>query len=366
MVTRRTFLSRGSLGVAALAGSAFAIPGDGPDKSPDALPDGSASRGMINDGAEKAVERGLQFLDRNRRGGSFGTRAYQGNVAVSALGGLAFLAAGNQPDRGKYGRLVTDTLRFILSHSQTGRFAGYLHNPAATPHGPMYGHGFAALFLGEAYGMTHQPSLRDQLRDKLRLSLKLICDSQNQEGGWRYHPNSPDADLSVTVCQIMALRSARNAGFAVPARTVDHCIRYVKDCQDKIGGWFRYMRQGGGPRDAFARTGAGLAALYSAGVYSGDEIERGLKYLANCKPTGANIFLRPDMQYYYGHYYAAQAMWTAGGQWWQDWFPAIREELVGRQQQDGSWDDAIDAHYATAMACIILQIPNNYLPILQK
>src|SRR5207253_2472414 len=117
---------------------------------------------------------------------------------------------------------------------------GYLNNPMATPHGPMYGHGFATLFLGEVYGMTHERKLRERLRDKLRLALELICKSQNREGGWRYHPHSHDADLSVTVCQIMALRSARNAGFAVPVEVVDRCTAYVKRCQDKRGGWFRY------------------------------------------------------------------------------------------------------------------------------
>ena len=84
-----------------------------------------------------------------------------------------------------------------------------------------------------------------------------------------------------------------------------------------------------------------------------------------CKPNGSGI-PRPDMQYFYGHYYAVQAMWTAGGTYWSEWFPAIRDELVGRQLPDGSWVDGIDPHYATAMACVILQIPNNYLPILQK
>src|SRR5439155_10840446 len=119
---------------------------------------------------------------------------------------------------------------------------------------------------------------------------------------------------------------------------------------------------------AFARTAAGLAALYSAGIYNGEEIDKGLHYLAGCKP-GAGVWIpqRPDMQFFYGHYYAAQAMWTAGGKWWQEWFPAIRDVLVASQNPlDGSWEDAIDTHYATAMACIILQIPNNYLPILQK
>jgi len=152
----------------------------------------------------------------------------------------------------------------------------------------------------------------------------------------------------------------------VPKPTVDKCIQYVLRCQDLLGGWFRYMTSGGGPREAFARTGAGLSALYSAGMYKGPQIDSALRYLLTCKPSGGGGPWRPDMQYFYGHYYAAQAMWTAGGKYWQEWFPAVRDELLGRQNHDGSWDDAIDRHYATAMACIILQIPNNYLPILQK
>jgi hypothetical protein len=162
----------------------------------------------------------------------------------------------------------------------------------------------------------------------------------------------------------MALRSARNAGFAVPKKTVDQCINYVKACQDRTGG-FRYMRQGG--TAAFARTAAGVVALYSSGVYKGQEIEAGLKYLQKNRPD--KQITHPDLHYFYGHYYAAQAMWTAGGTYWTEWYPSIRDELVGRarrQSNDAVWSDSICSHYATAMACIILQIPNNYLPILQK
>lgn len=369
MISRRRFLSRGTLGTATLAGSALGFSTDNEEK-PGSLPDGSASKGMISVETEHAVERGLAYLAAHRRGGAFGSRgAYHGNVAISSLAALAFMSAGNQPDRGKYGKVISEALRFVLDQeNKGGQYPGYLHNPQATPHGPMYGHGFATLFLGEVYGMVHEPRLRDELRDKLRRALGLIVKSQNGEGGWRYSPYSRDADLSVTVCQIVALRSGRNAGFAVPKDTVSKCISYVKRCQDLRGGWFRYMIVGGGPRDAFARTGAGLSALFSAGVYEGQEIEAGLRYLETCKPIpgGGQMVLRPDMQYYYGHYYAAQAMWTAGKKWWPGWFPAIREELLSRQTPDGSWDDAIDPHYATAMACVILQIPNNYLPILQK
>jgi hypothetical protein len=75
--------------------------------------------------------------------------------------------------------------------------------------------------------------------------------------------------------------------------------------------------------------------------------------------------MRPE-HFYYGHYYAALAMWTAGGNYWSEWFPAIRNTLLLRREQNNLWIDHFGTVYATAMACIILQLPNNYLPIMQK
>ena len=42
----------------------------------------------------------------------------------------------------------------------------------------MYGHGFAMLFLSQAYGMTRKA----EIGEKLRLAVKLTCDCQNGEG----------------------------------------------------------------------------------------------------------------------------------------------------------------------------------------
>jgi hypothetical protein len=369
MWTRRRFLCQG-LGVLGLTGSALALPGE----TRDSIPDGSASKGMITSEAEQAIDKGLRYLANAQREigtGEFGTHAYKGNVAVTSLAGLAFMAGGHQPGRGAYGRVVTDALKFVLSTEGRGGVnpAGYLYNARGTPHGPMYGHGFGTLFLAEVCGMVPDPQLRDDVRAALKRAVQLILDSQNIEGGWRYFPNSRDADISVTICQIMALRAARNAGIAVPKSQVDKCVAYVRRCQDRLGGWFRYMAQGGGnDMQAFARTAAGVCALYSAGIYDDEDVRKGLDYLMRQKPPAQQRFGRQtDMHYFYGHYYAAQAMWTAGGKYWQEWFPAIREELLGRQDRStGAWSDLICYHYGTAMACIILQIPNNYLPILQK
>jgi hypothetical protein len=59
-------------------------------------------------------------------------------------------------------------------------------------------------------------------------------------------------------------------------------------------------------------------------------------------------------------------MWHAGGELWARWYPAIRDSLIARQREDGSWMDSICPEYGTAMACLILQMPNNYLPIFQR
>ena len=42
------------------------------------------------------------------------------------------------------------------------------------------------------------------------------------------------------------------------------------------------------------------------------------------------------------------------------------DELIARQREDGSWMDSICQEYGTAMACVIMQMPNNYLPIFQR
>jgi hypothetical protein len=60
-------------------------------------------------------------------------------------------------------------------------------------------------------------------------------------------------------------------------------------------------------------------------------------------------------------------MYLAGGQYWATWWPAIREELIQRQQPDGVWlDPSIGNIYGSSMALIVLQMPKRYLPIFQK
>jgi len=267
---------------------------------------------------------------------------------------MALLASGSVPGRGPYGHEVSRTVSFILEHTLDN---GYIMHPDAAGHGPMYGHGFATLFLAEVYGMSLDPLVREKLAN----AVKLILSAQNDEGGWRYEPKRQDADISVTVCQVMALRAARNAGIFVPNKTIDRCTEYLKRSQNADGGFMYQLTQPGDSR--FPRSAAGVVGLYSAGIYEGPEVERGLDYLLKHLPQ-TDAFQR-DPYFLYGHYYAVQALWQAGGERWQRWYPAIQDALLTRQKQDGSWPDTVSYEYGTAMACLILQMPNNYLPIFQ-
>ena len=197
---------------------------------------------------------------------------------------------------------------------------------------------------------------------KLVAAVKLIVNTQNKQGGWRYQPVRADADISVTICQIMALRAARNAGIFVPKETVDRCIEYVKRSQNPDGGFMYILGQGG--ESIFPRSAAGVVALYSAGVYEGPEITKGIAYLMKFLPEKGKV--PAASYYYYGQYYAVQAMWHAGGESWQRWYPAARDDLLSKQARDGTWQSAFSNDYGTAMACIVLQMPNGVLPIFQR
>ncbi len=304
----------------------------------------------------QAVKRGLAFLaSTQNEDGSFGRGRYGRHAGISALCGLAFMADGNLPGRGEFGEQVSRALEYVLSNkSESGLLA------AESTTGPMYGHGFATLFLGEIYGMNPHDS---RVRDVLVRAVDLILNSQNDEGGWRYNPVPYDADVSVTICEVMALRSARNAGIRIPKDTIDRAVRYVRDCQN-IDGGFRYMRQPG--TSAWPRTAAGVASLFYAGVYEDDSIMRGLEFL---RTNGSGAGGGPQMQahYFYGQYYTSQAMYLAGGSWWAQWWEKARDELLKMQAEDGSWiDHQAGGSYATAMALIVLQMPNRYLPIFQR
>lgn len=308
-----------------------------------------------NPAVEESVKKGLRYLASvQSRDGSWGGRSssYSQHVGITGLCGMALMCSGNLPGRAEYGKNVEGALSFVLSMMGRDGFIG-------TASSGMYGHGFATLFLAEVYGMTR----REDLDSKLRLATDLIVRTQRPDGGWRYEPiNYGYSDVSVTTCIIMALRAVRNAGVDVPQRTIDRALKYLRECVNPDGG-VRYMLHRGESRPAL--TAATIVSFYGLGRFDLPEIQRAVKFL-DLYHRRYPLRNHQPSHYYYTLYYEAQAMYQVGGDYWKKWYTEVSSILLRKQRGDGSWQDSVGNAYATAMACLVLQVPYGYLPIFQR
>ncbi|MCE5278985.1 MAG: prenyltransferase/squalene oxidase repeat-containing protein [Planctomycetaceae bacterium] len=305
-------------------------------------PAGGVGVAEMTPAAEAAIAKALKFLQKSQQSdGSWGSY----KVATTALTLMAYMVQGHFPDREEYGETMNKGVDFLLRQSATRR--GYMGTS-------MYEHGLATLALSEVWGMSN----RDELRDALKRAVDVILRAQNPAGGWRYSPQPTDADISVTVMQIVALASAKEAGIFVPDATISKAVSYVLSCQEKASGGFGYSGPSG---PGFARTAAGVVSLMMCGQRGTEPVLAGLSWLLKM-PDGQ--FESGEGHYFYAHYYGAQAMYQAGDKYYQQWYPRIRESLLKKQSPDGSWADG--QNIGTQMAVLILGIPNRFLPIYQR
>lgn len=311
----------------------------------------------------KAVRAGLDYLARSQgddgawhdRGGE----AYP--VAVTALCGTALLANGNTPTRGRYAPQVKGAIDYLLNCSTP---SGLITGPGQDSGRPMHGHGFALTFLACAYGTETRASVRLKMKTVVDAAVRLTARGQSAYGGWTYTPGSGD-EGSVTVSQVQGLRAAQNGGFLVPPSTIEQSIRYLERCSTPEGGICYSLGSGGGAR--LPISAAAVATLYNAGEYDSPLAERCLHYV------WAQFKARSDWSKgqghdFYMHLYAAQAFYMSGDEYWNAYFPGVREQLLKMQDLgDGSWNgDGIGKAYGTAIALIILQLPYKFLPIYQR
>ncbi len=319
------------------------------------------ARRLATQDTQQALAAGLAYLAKEQAAdGSWGTRQYKGSVAITSLAGLAFLSRGQRPDAGNANRVVRKAVGYVLNQEHPGVPGLFCEqNPVS---GPMYNQGFALLFLAEAHAVTRDKRQRTEIEGALQRGVKLLLRTQNDQGGWRYQPKKLDADLSITACQAAALRAARDEGIGVPRETLDRAVAFLERCQTGDGG-FSY--QPGSGASGFLRTGAAVTALDRLGVRDRGAIDKGLVYLHKVDRK-ADRSLR--MYFTYGHYWAAQAMWHAGGKRWDAWYRAVRDELLAARTDDGQWVDTLPScpHLSTSLALIVLEMSHSRLRSLSR
>jgi len=310
----------------------------------------------------RAVVKGLDYLKNQQApDGSWitgGGQAYP--VAMTGLAGMALLAHGDSPTRGHYAKNVQGAVEFLVRCATT---TGLITGPSQDNGQPMHGHGFALLFLASAYGSITKEGLRKQVQVAVRKAVTLTSQGQSAAGGWTYIPGGGD-EGSVTVTQVQALRAAHNAGFLVPRAVIEESIGYLEKCRTPEGGIRYSLGSGGSPR--LPISAAAVATLYNAGQFDSTIATDCLKYVWD-QFRAAEGWDKGGGHLFYSHLYAAQAFYMAGDQYWDKYFPPTRDQLIGMQAPDGSWNgDGIGEVYGTAIAAIILQLPFKFLPVFQR
>lgn len=303
----------------------------------------------ITPATEKAIQRGLSFLaSRQNLDGSWDTE-YRRNTGVMSVSLLAFLASGNLPGVGEYGVASAKGLTYILSRAKPNGMI--TQDPS---HGPMYEHALSTLYLSEVWGQTRQMAIKDKLKRAVELIISAQVRSGRAEGVWGYQPLPAGGDISVTVMQVMALRAAHDAGIQVPRETIERAMKFVNYCRNADGG---YAYTGPPGPSGVARTAAGVCCLQFAGNYTAAQVKEGLDYLVK------NAVGDYD-NYYYGNYYGVHAFYFAGGDFWKQWYPKMRDELLAKQNKDdGSWNGRI---LDTGWSVMCLSMPHRFLPIYQR
>ncbi len=315
------------------------------------MPAGAQSADLeVTPEMEEAVSKGLAWLAANQREDGGWPGQYGDVSGVVGLAMLAFLAHGDMPGEGEYGRVIDRAVDYIVSNQQQngllmGRGGG----------SPMYSHGFATLALAEVYGSSADP----RVGPALKKAVGLILEAQNQTGGWRYSVNSRDADTTVSGAQMVALRAAAQAGIEVPMNVVEDGVGFFKNCYCS-GGGFGYT-SAGGPN--VARSSIGLLVYSLSGHYRDPETRETADWLI----AHMGEAVQQDYYGYYGTYYGSQAMYQAGGRYWRQWNETVIPQIMAGQQVDGSWTGRGQGPLlATAFALLSLEVNYNFLPIYQR
>jgi hypothetical protein len=335
-----------------------------------------AARAPVRDKVDDAIDRAVKFLvSIQGKDGEIAERNHN-QTAMTSLAILSMAAVGNLPtDDTPAGQAMKKALAFVIRPDRQDA-QGYLGGRDGSR---MYGHGIATLMLSEMLGMGVDAQMDQLIRERCRGAVQLVLRSQSMpkddrnKGGWRYSPDSRDSDLSITVWQLMALRSAKNAGMDVPREAIDRAVEYVKRCYStKRGkdGAAENLKSAcayePGHRPEYAMAAAGLLSLQVCGAYDSPEVRGSADWLREKKIEYGSEW------YFYGTYYFAQGMFQRGGEHAAYARKLVEEQILPKQGPDGSWQGQHGQErdsgkvYSTSLAMLSLAVKYHFLPIYQR
>ena len=355
---------------------------------------------------DRSVGRGLKWLaTQQQEDGSF-EAIDLAQPAVTSFCVMAFLAQGESPVSGKYQQPLTRAIDFIADQQKpNGLIANVAPRAVPIPRdeqsseglkpGPkpnyipataVYNHAISGLALCEAYGQCNEAQSK-KLTPMINKAIAATLEMQRwggkkmeNVGGWRYLTKyrGGDSDLSVTGWQLMFLRSAKNAGFDVPKKSIDAAVKYVEECfleekDRRVHTYSKNLRF----RMTRAMAGAGVLAMAHAGKHDSlaalDSGKWILKHDFSRYNSDTPLYVvgKARDRYHYGAVICTQAMFQLGGKYWERFFPQLVDVLLANQKPNGSWpperqEPQFGSCYSTSLCILSLSVPNQMLPIFQR
>ncbi|HEY1602928.1 MAG TPA: squalene--hopene cyclase [Pirellulales bacterium] len=304
-------------------------------------------------------DRGLQYLvsTQNETGDWKGGGEQGPGVTGMAL--MVLLASGEDPNFGPYSNNVRRALRNIIT--QQNASTGILGSS-------MYHHGFAMLALAEAYGTVDDRSLwsgGEKGQRSIGLALELAVrgavtsQQKNQFGGWRYSPDSRDADTSVSGAVLVGLLASRNAGIEIPDEVIEKAIKYYTQMTSDQG-QVAYAGGFGGFDESLARVS--IATL----VYSVARRKDLSQFKATLQFLSQRLENNPPQYPEYTRYYQAQALFQGDVEAWEKWNKLLVRQLKTAQSTDGSIKGQFGPTIGTSLSLLALALNYRFLPIYER
>ncbi len=303
-------------------------------------------------------DRGLQYLAKTQTDNGDWNDGQNG-PGITGLALMAFLASGEDPNFGLYNNQVRKAVRNIVNgQNQSTGFYG----------NSMYHHGFAMLGVAEAYGVVDDRNFFPEAKgDKsrslghsLELAVRATLTSQkkNSVGGWRYSPDSTDADTSVSGAVLVGLLAARNAGIEVPDQAMDRAISYYQSMTSNSG---QVAYSGiGGHDDSLPRPSIGCLVYALARRKDLPQFKATLGYLTQ------RIEQPPAHYVEYTRYYQSQALFQGDLEAWEKWNRLLVRQLKQAQQADGCIPGDHGQAIGTSMSLLALALNYRFLPIYER
>jgi hypothetical protein len=319
-------------------------------------------------------------------------------AAQTGLALLAFQAGGNYHFNGHmYSENVRHGLDWLVEHQDDeGALVGSQNKRRGGLSGQyggifMYEHGMATFALSEACALEKAAGRHpnENYFAAAERAVRFIERQQHSDGGWRYTTNRAErSDTSVSGWQVLALKSAREAGIRIDDQTVGQVTEFFETCENPSTGRTGYTNAA----QALTEATTGVGMLVHEFLLKEPEsplVKRASEFLADMaeqrwgkqRPNGIGVpnvgqilgrnagrFLGQNNVDYYLWYNCTLAMFQAGGKPWERWNGLVRDRVIAEQDHGdgcirGSWpaNDGRNGQlggriYSTSLAVLTLEV----------